>query len=136
MSNRKTPQTRAERYASKVTATVGPRVTLTKQEIEAIEEASFFSGRHSRSVSPPLTVKRADFERVIEADLHDAGRVGVKARVWLYLPTGGGLTVRHAVESPGYWDILARDAMHAEYFAEECATLETMLTALGVRVTS
>jgi hypothetical protein len=84
---------------------------------------------------PPLTVARSSFERVIEADLHTPGRVGVRARVWLYLPTGGGLLVRHAVDSPGYWDIFPRDASCAEFFDDECETLADMLTALGVKVT-
>jgi hypothetical protein len=81
-------------------------------------------------------VKRSSFERVIEADLHTAGRVGVKARVWLYLPIGMGLQVRHAIESPGDWDMLLRDATHAEVFSDECDVLTTMLGALGVEVTS
>jgi len=82
-----------------------------------------------------LIVNRSAFERLVEPDPHERGRIGVRARVWLRIPISGS-SVLHEVESPGIWDIElpAEESFLAEVFQDECDDLAAMLEALGVEV--
>lgn len=105
-----------------------------------------------------LTVKRSDFKRIVEADDNadvsyldqeefeqrreafrngDFSFVGVFARVTVFIPCANGKDkIIHDVRSPGVWGIETGDDDYlSQVFDEECATLEHMLTALGVKVT-
>jgi hypothetical protein len=102
-----------------------------------------------------LSVKRSAFHRVVEADdsVVDTSNldgvqlaqlrageftfVGVYARVVVFIPDADGKhKIIHEVRSPGSWGIEAGDDDYLnQVFDEECATLEHMLGALGVKVT-
>jgi hypothetical protein len=86
-----------------------------------------------------LTVSRAAFLRQVVADPHAEtdGAVGLWAEVELWIPIGGGTSVRQNISSGGLWDIDAsgpNDPYLDEVYAEEVEQLETILGALGVLI--
>lgn len=105
-----------------------------------------------------IVVKRASFVRLVQpddtadvsyleqADFDDRRAafrrgefafVGVRAEVEILIPGhGGDYGIAHHIRSPGLWGIEsdAGDDYLGEVFDEECAELEHMLTALGVKV--
>jgi len=112
-----------------------------------------------KTVTPKkLVAHRSDFKRVIitddepdtshldQADFADDKEafqrgefqfVGVRARIELKIPCRPeGHSILHEVESPGLWGLQTNSdaAYFDEVFTEECATLEHMLTTLGVEV--
>lgn len=118
-----------------------------------------------RTRRKPLIVNRADFRRVVvdhadpdtsyleqdgfEERLADFKRgdfsfIGVRAAVEVCIPSkrlGPRATIERMptlIESPGCWGVEsdASEEDLREIYEEECATLEHMLTALGVKVTN
>ena len=78
----------------------------------------------------------ADYARAEAYNRGDWYMTGVRAAVTLAIPIGDGVTIAQTITSPGLWGVEsdAGDDHVAAVYAEECATLATMLAAMGITV--